>query len=356
MSPPADAACHCLLNLMQPYVKSIVFWADIHMVDNSRIDLNLLATLEILLAEQNVTRAAERLHLSQPAVSAQLARLRDLFEDPLLVPAQRGMTPTAKALELAPPLRKALDELRNTLQSHRDFDPVAAELTVTIAGSDYVQAAVIMPLVLALRQRAPGVRVAVRHLIPALMDQQLANGETDLVIATPDPTLLHLRTCHLFDETYVLIGRRNHPLLKSDLTIDDYVRLEHVVVSRRGGNFKTPVDDALEALGYRRSVVMSASSFLFIPEIVSASDLVALVPRRLLHTQSDRLTMIDVPWLAEQFNVSLIWHERNHGHAGQRWIRELIVELTGANQAGHYDVALPRPQDARCEGHNAGRR
>ncbi|MHA6645353.1 LysR family transcriptional regulator [Mesorhizobium sp. A623] len=299
------------------------------MVDTSRIDLSLLATLEVLLAERNVTKAAARLHLSQPAVSAQLARLRDLFDDPLLVPAQRGMTPTAKALDLAQPLRDALDQLRNILHSHWDFDPTTAELTVTIACSDYIQAAVIMPLVLALRQRAPGVRVAVRHLIPAQMDQQLTNGETDLVIATPDPALPHLRTCSLFDETYVLVGRWDHPHLKSGLTIDEYVQLEHVVVSRRGGNFKTPVDNALEILGRRRNVVMSAASFLFVPEIVSGSDLVALVPRRLFRTQSGRLTMVDVPWLAEAFNVSLIWHERGHGHAGQRWIRELIAELAG---------------------------
>jgi DNA-binding transcriptional LysR family regulator len=191
-----------------------------------------------------------------------------------------------------------------------------------------------MPFVLALRQRAPGLRVAVRHLIPAAMEQQLASGEADLVIATPNPDLPHLRTCRLFDETYVLIARRGHPCLSADLTIDKYVQLEHVVVSRRGGGFKTPVDRALEALGHRRNVVMSAASFLFIPEIVSASDLVALVPRRLFHTESERLTMMEVPWLAEQFNVSLIWHERSHGHAGQRWIRELIASLvaTSADQ------------------------
>ena len=297
------------------------------MLDTSRIDLNLLTTLEVLLAERNVTKAAARLHLSQPAVSAQLARLRDLFEDPLLVPAHRGMTPTAKALELLGPLREALGQLRATLQTLRDFASETASFTVTIACSDYIQAAVIMPLVLALRQRAPGVRVAVRHLNPALMDQQLANGETDLVIATPDPDLPHLRTCHLFDETYVLIGRLNHPRLKNGLTIEEYVQLEHVIVSRRGGGFTTPIDEALSALGHQRKVVMSAASFLFVPEIVSTSDFVALVPRRMLRSQSDRLTLIDIPWLMEQFNVSLIWHERSQGHAGQRWMRELIVEL-----------------------------
>jgi DNA-binding transcriptional LysR family regulator len=302
-------------------------------VDTSRVDLNLLATLEVLLVERNVTKAAAKLHLSQPAVSAQLARLRDLFGDPLLLPAQRGMTPTAKAVELAPQLREALDSVRNTLQSHRDFDPRTAELIVSIACSDYIQAVVVMPLVLELRRTAPGVRVAVWHLAPMLMEQQLANGEIDLVIATPNPDMPHLRACHLYDETYVLIGKKDHPRLKPGLTIDEYVSLEHVIVSRRGGNFETPVDHALAILGYRRNVVMSAGSFLFIPEIVASSDLVALVPKRLFRSQSEKLTVLDLPWLGEQFNISLIWHERCHSHAGHRWVRSLIGGLAGENSS-----------------------
>lgn len=311
------------------FLKLIVLCCGIKMLDISRVDLSLLATLEVLLAERNVTKAAARLHLSQPAVSAQLARLRDLFDDPLLIPVRRGMIPTAKAAALAAPLREALDQLRRALQSQQDFDPTTAALTVTIAGSDYVQAAVVMPLVLSLRSKAPGVRIAIRNLAPALIDQQLANGDVDLVIAAPEPGFAHLRTHPLFTESYALIGRRGHPHLVSGLTIDAYVSLEHVVVSRRGGDFATPVDDALAALGRRRRVVMSAASFLFVPEIVAASDLVALVPSRLLQAPSERLTVIDVPWLAETFDVSLIWHERTHGHAGQRWIRDLIVKLAG---------------------------
>ena len=308
-------------------------------MDTTKVDLNLLVTLEALLSERNVTKAAVRLHLSQPAVSAQLNRLRDVFEDPLLVPARRGMTPTAKALELLGPLRQALDLVRGTLQAHKDFSPASAKLTVTIACSDYIQAAVVMPLVLALHQRAPGVRIAVRHLNPLQLDQQLTSGEVDLAVATPEPGQSHLRTCHLFDETYVLIGRRGHPRLKTGLTIEDYVRLEHVIVSRRGGEFRTQIDDALSAFGHQRRVVMSAASFLFVPEIVSASDFVALVPRRMLRSQLDRLTVIELPWLAEKFGVSLIWHERSQGHEGQRWIRELIVELTAVQVKGSTPIA-----------------
>jgi DNA-binding transcriptional LysR family regulator len=317
-------------------------------MDTSRVDLNLLVTLETLLTERNVTKAAARLHLSQPAVSAQLNRLRDMFDDPLLVPAHRGMTPTAKALDLLDPLRDALDQLRGTLNTHRDFSPARAKLTVTIGCSDYVEAAVVLPLVLALRQRARGARVAVRHLNPAQLEQQLAGGEVDLAIATPDPGQSQLRTRRLFDETYVLIGRRDHPRLKSGLTIEDYVQLEHVIVSRRGGGFATPIDEALAALGHKREVVLSAASFHFVPEIVSTSDLVALVPRRLLHDRLDRLTLIDIPWLAEHFSVGLLWHERTHGHPGQRWIRELIVELTAGQTEEPTLVPSKRPRQRQA--------
>ncbi|AHG19019.1 LysR family transcriptional regulator [Chania multitudinisentens RB-25] len=298
-------------------------------MDTTRLDLNLLLTLEALLAEQNVTKAAARLNLSQPAVSAQLNRLRDMFDDPLLVPARRGMTPTVKALELLAPLRESLDQLRRTLQSHKDFYPERATLTLAIACTDYIQAAVVMPLVLALRQTAPGVRIAARHYDPAQLEQQLANGDVDIAIITPGSHHAHLRTRHLFNETYVLIGRQGHPTLKNNLTMQDFAQLEHVIVSPSGGSFSTPIDDILAAFGHQRKVVMSAASFFFVPEIVLISDFVALVPRRLLQGQPARLSVVNVPWLTEQFNVSLVWHERSHGHAGHRWLRNLIVELNG---------------------------
>src|SRR3569833_1509605 len=115
-------------------------------MDTMRLDLNLLVTLETLLAERNVTRAAARLHLSQPAVSSQLNRLREMFEDPLLIPAQRGMTPTAKAVELLGPLREGLDQVRATVSRHSHFSPAKSNLSVAIACTVYLEAAVIQPL------------------------------------------------------------------------------------------------------------------------------------------------------------------------------------------------------------------
>ena len=299
-------------------------------MDSKRLDLNLLVTLETLLVEQNVSKAAARLHLSQPAVSAQLSRLRDEFDDPLLIPAQRGMTPTAKAIELLDPLRQALDQVRAAVTTHRNFNPAKAKLTVAIACTDYLQVAVIKPLVVELRTRAPRVRVALHNLDTEQLEAQMARGDVDLALMTPQVAPRSLRTRHLFDERYVLIGRRNHPRLRKGITVEQFAQLEHVIVSLRGGGFVTPVDNALAALGHSRNVVLSAASFVFVPEIVAQSDFVALVPERLVYDRADKLKLVDCPFPVEGFAVGMVWHERSHGHSGQRWIREAIVSLINA--------------------------
>lgn len=312
-------------------------------MDSKRLDLNLLVTLEALLVEQNVTRAAARLHLSQPAVSAQLSRLRIEFNDPLLIPAQRGMIPTAKALELLDPLRQALDQVRATVVLNRSFDPVRAALTVTIACTDYLQAAVVKPLVLALRSQAPGIRVALRNLDMPQLGTQMARGDVDLALMTPQSAPPGLRTRHLFDERYVLIGRRGHPRLRRTITVAQFAQLEHVIVSLRGADFVTPVDNALAALGHKRNVVLSAASFLFVPEIVAASDFVALVPELLVRDRADRLRLVEPPFPVEGFAVAMVWHERGHGHAGQRWVRQAIASTIDSPTGARVARARARP-------------
>lgn len=293
------------------------------------MDLNLLVTLEALLSERNVTRAAARLHLSQPAVSSQLNRLRRVFDDPLLIPAQRGMIPTAKALELLQPLRDALDQVRAVADGQREFDPRRTTLDVTIACTDYLQAAVIAPLCIELKQRAPHVRVAIRHLDVHRLEEQMTRGDVDLALMTPQSAPATLRTRHLFDERYVLIARRDHPRIKSRVTLQSFSEAEHVIVSLRGGDFATPVDEMLAQLGHRRRVAISAASFLFVPDIVSRSDLVALVPARLVAHRSDSLRVLKPPFDVQGFAVGMVWHERNHAHAAHRWVRDAILELIG---------------------------
>jgi len=301
-------------------------------MDTKRLDLNLLITLETLLVERSVTKAAYRLHLSQPAVSAQLARLRQVFDDPLLIPAQRGMTPTAKAIELIDPLRQALDQVRAAVATHRNFDPATAELTFSVACTDYLQVAVVMPFIKELRQRAPKVRIAIRYLDLRELEGQMARGEVDLALMTPQVAPPSLRTRHLFDERYVLIGRRNHPRLRKGMSVKQLAQLDHVVVSLGGGAFETPVDDVLAALGHRRNVVVSAASFMLVPELVAHSDFVALVPERLVRERRRNIEQFECPFPVEGFAVAMVWHERSHGHSGLRWIREALASMLSKQQ------------------------
>ena len=258
-------------------------------MDSKRLDLNLLVTLEALLVEQNVTKAAARLHLSQPAVSAQLSRLRDVFDDPLLIPAQRGMTPTAKAIELLDPLRQALDQVRATVATHRNFDPAKAKLTVTIACTDYLQAAVVKPLVVELR--TTGARRARGAAQSGHAAAGSADGARRCRPGAHDAASRAAQSSHPASVRRALCAHRppQSSATAQGITVEEFAQLEHVIVSLRGGDFVTPVDDALAALGHSRNVVLSAASFLFVPEIVSQSDFVALVPERLVRDRADKL-------------------------------------------------------------------
>jgi len=186
---------------------------------------------------------------------------------------------------------------------------------------------VVEPLAIALRKQAPGVRIALHHLDPAQLDAQMSRGDVDLALMTPEHGPASLRSRHLFDERYVLIGRRQHPQLRHSLSLAQFAALEHVVVSLSGGQFSTPVDNGLAALGYRRNVVLSAASFLFVPQLVAHSNFVALVPERLVHGRTELLKVVDCPLPVEGFPVHMLWHERNHGHEGQRWVREALVRV-----------------------------
>lgn len=301
------------------------FWGSIQKMDINRIDFNLLATLEALLAERSVSRAAGRLHLSQPALSAQLARLRRMFGDPLFIPSHRGMTPTPLALQLQAPLGAALARLRAVVTSARVFDPARDSFTVRIAASDYVQSALLLDFVLALRARAPGLRIALRAADAARLEAQMEQGEVDLAVLTPEGIADALRSRPLFEESYAFIARRGHPALRRKLDGPRFCALDHVMVSPRGGSFNTPVDQALDAMGLQRRVVLSASTFHSVLDLVERSDLVALVPARLAATRAGRLRVLAPPVAAAGFAIHMAWHDRNHGDAAQRWVREQLV-------------------------------
>lgn len=296
------------------------------MVNLRRLDLNLLVTLDVLLAEQNVTRAAERLHISQPAVSVHLAKLRDLLEDPLLLPGPRGMRPTARAESLREPLREALESLSRAVAPAAPFEPGNADLTWRLAATDYTESTIVLPLLQRLRGEAPKTRLAVLDLEPARLERQAEQGIVDLIFHTTEnaPESLHRKA--LFTERYVLVGRRGHPKLKRRPTLRQFCELDHTIVSQDGGGFRASTDDALAALGMSRRVVFSVPHFLFLRTALANTDLVAMAPERLVR-DDPALQVTAAPVELPGFEISMYWHERVHRDPAHRWLRECIASV-----------------------------
>lgn len=299
------------------------------MPDIRTTDLNLLKAFDALMDERNVTRAAARLALTQPAVSGMLARLRDSFGDPLFVRSQRGVVPTPRALELAAPVKQALAGI-DALLRPAAFEPAQARFTVSIAASDYALQAIVVPLLAQLRPQAPGIRVAVRPIVDERLQEQLERGELDLALTTPEvvPPDLHVR--RLFDERYVCVLRAGHPDAQSGaLTLDRFCALDHGFVSYAGGGFQGATDAALAAVGRSRRVVLSIQSFMVLLDVVRNSDLIALVPQRLVGN-TDGLAVREPPLDIAGFTKVAAWHPRTHGDAGHQWLRAQLFDALGA--------------------------
>lgn len=305
-------------------------------MDNSkalrRLDLNLLLTLDALLAEQHVTRAAERLHLSQPSVSVQLGKLRQAFGDPLLLPGPRGMRPTARAEQLRQPLRQALESLAQAVAPDAPFDPAHATTTWRVAAADYGEAAILMPLLPRLRALAPGTRLAVLQSPTASLVTQAGREGVDLALHISEGASPALHRRVLFAERYVLAGRAGHPRLRRRPTREQFCRLEHLLVSPDGGSFHGPTDEVLEAAGLSRRVVLSVPHFLFARSVLQRTDLVAMLPSRLV-AQTDGLRVVEAPVEVPGYEMAMFWHERMHRDPAHRWLREQVVAAAGGEGA-----------------------
>ena len=289
-----------------------------------QLDLNLLVTLDALLLEHNVTRAADRLHLAQPTVSLQLARLRDYFGDPLLLPGPRGMRPTARADELREPLRQALGALTQAVMPAAPFDPAQSHHQWRVAAFDYSEFTVLLPAMAGLRQAAPATRLAVIQAAPAQIAKKAEQGDIDLAFLTASeaPAELHHRL--LFTEHYVLVGRTGHPGLAQAPTLEEFCALEHVIVSPDGGGFQGATDTALHERGAKRQVVLSVPHFLFLAPLLTSTDLVAMVPARLVRGNA-ALQAVKPPIAVPGFEILMLWPERVHRDPAHRWLREHIA-------------------------------
>jgi len=296
-------------------------------MDLRQADLGLLIALDALISERSVTRAAERLGLSQPAMSAQLARLRDLFDDPLLVSSGKQMAPTQRAAEIQAPLHRLLDELTALVRERQAFDPSRSDRAFRVMATDYLHRIVSLPTMGFLAKAAPRVRLAMalhdaKHAWRALEDD-----EADLLIASDRLTPKDAKARVLMEEGFVFVQRKGHPRGREALDLDRFCTLDHILVSPEGGGFFGATDETLATLGRKRRVVVSLPSFLLAAPLVATTDLVAVLPERLARSMDDNFDILPLPFTSVRFNIVMSWHPRRQRDPGHQWLREQAVEL-----------------------------
>ncbi|MBH5329051.1 LysR family transcriptional regulator [Eikenella sp. S3360] len=295
----------------------------------NNLDLNLLKALHALLEERNVTRAAARLSLSQPAVSGMLARLRQYFDDPILVRTAQGMMPTNRAAALAEPLARIIGEIE-TLVQPAEFVPAELEAVFKIGTIDNSFHSVGIPFAAKLQTLAPNARVAFFNLRREEMEDKLAKGELDAAIAAHVAAPDRLRYKKLYHENFICALREGHPVLQQEWTLDTFCRQTFVLGSFYGGSFTGATDRELAKLGKSRRVALSVQNFALIPDLLRQSDLLAVVPSRLVQ-HGDRLATLPLPFASPGYDKLLLWHERSHFDVVQQWMRGV---LEGAVQRG----------------------
>ena len=292
-------------------------------------DLNLLATLDVLLAEGNVARAAERLRLSPSAMSRQLARLRRTTGDPLLVRAGRGLVPTPRALELRDRVGTLVHDAQAVLRPVEKLDLARLERTFTLRTRDGFVENFGAALIARVAAEAPGVRLRFVPK-PDKDNAPLRDGSVDLetgVVGTRTGLEMHAQA--LIRDRFVGVVRAGHALARVRMTAPRYAKAAHIVVSRRGDE-RTGIDDALATLGLQRRVATIVDGFAGALALARDTELVASVPEQ--HTGRLRAGMhtFELPVALPAFTVSLLWHPRMHADAAHRWLRDCVREVCGA--------------------------
>lgn len=297
-------------------------------MDISGHDLPLLASLRIMLDERNVTRAAARLGISQPALSAQLARLRDVFGDPLLTPASsgKGMVLTPRGAALREPLRHALQQLEAVVSAPPAFNPATSERTFSLGANDNAGAIIGTRLIQRLRSgRSPGLRLALRATDPATLVGQLESGDIDIALVSQAVLPKGLPHAPLLQEKFMMAQRKCHPRGEKKPSLREYARLDHVVVSGDGGGFRSFVDDILQNQGYQRRVVALVQHYSLVPLILETTDLVCTLPARFLARYADRLISLPLPFDAGRFTLFATWHARFDNDPAHGWLRQQVL-------------------------------
>jgi DNA-binding transcriptional LysR family regulator len=291
-------------------------------------DLNLLLTLDALLAEGSVAGAGRRLRLSPSAMSRALARLRQVTGDPLLVRAGRGLVPTPRALELRARIAPLVQEAQAVLRPSETLDLQQLARTFTLRSSDGFVENFGPALVARVAGQAPGVRL--NFVQKTLKDSSaLRDGSVDLETGVVDASIgPEVRTRLLFRDRLVGVVRKAHPLASGVVTPARYAAGAHVLVSRHGYE-KAPLDEALAALGLERTIVTLVGGFAAALALARALDVVATVPERHTGNLREGLCTFALPVATAEIPVSMLWHPRMDGDAGHRWLRGCLLEVCG---------------------------
>jgi DNA-binding transcriptional LysR family regulator len=325
------------------------------MTHDRNIDLHLLACLDALLTERQVTRAAERMNMTQPGMSNALARLRQKFQDELLVRTSHGMVPTERALELAASVKAALMHVDAALSHQSEFTPEKARFTYKIAISDYVSLLLMPALMNDLLKEAPAVKVTTSASDAKRLREWLEEGECQLSIGYYTDLADGMHSSELLTDEMCCIAREGHPSLRGHISLEQYIEQPHVLMvgGSQAATFEVMADEALRALGLARRIVMRLPSLLVVPAVVAGSDMIATVPRRLARIcrESLPLQVMELPVEVPTYRLLMVWHERTQHDGAQRWLRQKIRHLAqGLHAASRVPKQTAAPSDREAIG------
>jgi DNA-binding transcriptional LysR family regulator len=312
-----------------------------HAKQSPRLDLNLLVVLDTILQEGNITRAAGRLNLTQPAISHALARLRVLFGDELFVRKGRSMVPTPLCRSLAEPTRRSLRVLEATLQNATHFDPHTIARQFTLGIRDVMEANIVAPLMRGIGNDAPLIDITCTHVDRSSLEDALASGAVDVAVdiflLLPDTIE---RRC-LDTAELCVVAARDHPAIQGELTLDTYLKSRHILVSRRrqGGGFE---DFELSQLGLQREIKLRCQQYFTACRVASQTELITTIPTRIATVINGAFgnQILKLPFDSRRMELYLYWHRNSQDNTANRWLRERILE-TWSHMADGQDGFAP---------------
>ncbi len=298
------------------------------MADLQHLDLNLLRVFDAVARERHVTRAAEKLNLSQPAVSNALSRLRQALNDELFLRRPGGVEPTALALSLAGPVAEVLDRLRQTLAVHQPFDPATTDRVFSVAFSEYAEVVLAPPLLGVVGKEAPNALLAISHADRTNALELLEAGEAELAVAVlPEPPALYTRV-RLLPEVFMTLMRPGHPLAEGELTLERFTAFPHLLHSANGSR-DGALDGPLQEAGFPRRLGAVVAHLGAVPEILARTDMIMTISSRLAMRAAETYGLVVRPCPVEikHTRLSLVFHRRFEADAGHAWLRRTLLAV-----------------------------